>query len=177
MKEAIGHIFRVVAAIFLIILAAVLFVVITPIALVHQIYVSIARENRKARDILTGMKLFFTSLAASIDQFGNTAFAALFNDLFLKTSTLDDHGKTVYLFGNKDETISEVLGWNERFFTYRLTRIGKALIWLLNALDKDHCYNAYVSGKNAAKEKVAILEYLTSSSNSAFAKARQTAKK
>ena len=170
MKESISHIAKLIAAILLIVLAAVLFVALVPIALLHQVYISITRENRKARDIMAGMKQFFTSLAASIDQFGNTAFAALFNDLFLKKPLLV-HGQSVYFFGNKDETISEVLGWNNQFFHYNLSRTGRVLIWLLDLLDTDHCYNAYVSGKNAAKEKVQLLNELTSD-NTAFAKAR-----
>lgn len=162
MKEALSHIVRLLASVLLLLLAVTLTVVIIPIAFIHQIYISITREDRKARDILIGMKQFFTSLAASVDQFGNTAFAALWNDLFLKTFVLDSHGSTVYLFGNKDETISEVLGINERYFTYRLTRTGKALIWLLDLLDPDHCFNAYISGKKAAKEKVMMYESLQS---------------
>jgi hypothetical protein len=171
MKEAILHILKLIGAIFLIVLAAVLLVVLVPIALMHQAYISITRENRKARDIMTGMKQFFTSLAASIDQFGNTAFAALFNDLLLKKHHLVDHGASVYLFGNKDETISEVLGWNQQFFHYNISPTGRTLIWLLDLLDSDHCFNAYLIGKNAAKEKVKLLNELTGA-HTAFAKAK-----
>lgn len=174
MKEAISHIVKLIAAILLIVLAATLLVILIPIALVNQVYISITRENRKARQILMGVKEFFTSIAASIDQFGNTAFAALFNLVFLKKYYLLNHGSNVYLFGNKDETISEVLGWNQQFFHYNLSRTGRSFIWLLDILDTDHCYNAYVSGKNAAKEKLQLLNELTRSKDSetAFAKAK-----
>ena len=161
MKEAAGHILRVIAAFLLFILAAVLCIVLVPVALVHQFYISITREDRKARDILIGMKQFFTSIAASIDQFGNTAFAALFNHLLLVNDHLYTHGKQAYLFGNKDETISEVLGWNEAFFYGALSPMGKRLIDLLNFLENDHCYLAYQIGKQAAKDKLEVYKKLT----------------
>ena len=50
--------------------------------------------------------------------------------------------KDGYKFGNSNETISSTLGKNERDNT--LSQIGKALVWLLDKIDKDHCKKAIV---------------------------------
>lgn len=71
---------------------------------------------------------YFKSSAVNIDKFGNREFRTLFNKI-LKT----DKG---YSFGNIDETISSVLGKNERNNT--LTKIGKALVWILDKIDTNH---------------------------------------
>jgi hypothetical protein len=71
---------------------------------------------------------YFRSSAVNIDKFGNREFSTLFNKI-LKT----DKG---YSFRNIDETISSVLGKNERNNT--LTKIGKALVWILDKIDANH---------------------------------------
>lgn len=155
MKKALKNIIKLLAGIFLFLLAITLVVAVIPIALVHQIYISLTREDRKARDILAGVKQFFISLAASVDQFGNTAYGALWNDLFLKIDpALSMHKHTHYDFGCKDETISEVLGINQRYFTDNLTRTARILIWILDTIDRDHCFKAMQSGKRDARDKV-----------------------
>ncbi|MCF6349253.1 MAG: hypothetical protein L3J20_13320 [Flavobacteriaceae bacterium] len=52
------------------------------------------------------MGIFKNKFVLSIDQMGNVAMQDLFNDIF----TI----KNGYQFGNEDETISSVLGKNER---------------------------------------------------------------
>ena len=44
------------------------------------------------------------------------------------------------MFGDERETISSVLGKNERDGT--LTNAGRMLCWILNVLDKNHCKNS-----------------------------------
>ena len=40
-------------------------------------------------------------------------------------------------FGNFEETISSVLGKNQRDNT--LSRTGRALVWILDLIEKEHC--------------------------------------
>ena len=72
---------------------------------------------------------YFKSSAVNLDRFGNSEFRTLFN-LTLKK-------KEGYKFGNMEETISSALGKNQQNGT--LTRTGKALVWILDLLDRNHC--------------------------------------
>lgn len=72
---------------------------------------------------------YFKSSAVNLDRFGNYEFRTLFNLTLRK--------KEGYEFGNFEETISSVLGKNERDRT--LSRTGKILVRILDAIDKDHC--------------------------------------
>ena len=75
---------------------------------------------------------YFRSSALSLDIWANREFRTLWNKT-LRT----ERG---YNFGVVGETISSALGKNERQNT--LTKTGKVLVWLLNAIDKDHCKNS-----------------------------------
>ena len=72
---------------------------------------------------------YFKSSAVNLDRFGNFEFRTLFN-LVLKK-------KGGYEFGNFEETISSVLGKNQRDNT--LSRTGKVLVWILDTIEKEHC--------------------------------------
>ena len=72
---------------------------------------------------------YFKSSAVNLDRFGNYEFRSLF-DLVLRR-------KEGYQFGNFEETISSVLGKNQRDNT--LSRTGKALVWILDTIEKEHC--------------------------------------
>jgi hypothetical protein len=71
--------------------------------------------------------------AIAIDQLGNVFCSALFNDtlIFISPSVA---------FGDPDQTISAVLGYNQRSGT--LTFLGKGLCWVLDTIDPRHCYKA-----------------------------------
>ena len=58
----------------------------------------------------------------------------LLNDLLLIKNS------NTYLFGNKKETISSVIGKNS--LTNTLSALGKALNAFLNFIDKDHSFNS-----------------------------------
>ena len=75
---------------------------------------------------------YFRLLAISIDQMGNVAMQDLFDDILIK--------KNGYKFGDVDETISSVLGKNERMKT--LTRLGLFLVKLLHFIDPNHALNS-----------------------------------
>lgn len=97
---------------FLFIVAYVLFL---PLSIINFLAV----KNKKG---------YFKSSAISLDKFGNREFRTLLN----KTLTL----KSGYKFGDINETISGVLGKNQRDRT--LSRTGKIIVWILDKIDKNH---------------------------------------
>ena len=75
---------------------------------------------------------YFYQTAFDIDRFGNHNFRTLLNaTLILKSG---------YQFGDFRETISSVLGKNQRDGTLSVT--GKGLVYILDALDPNHCKNS-----------------------------------
>lgn len=72
---------------------------------------------------------YFLQTAIDIDKFGNRNFRTLLNNILIK--------KESYQFGNVEETISSVLGKNQRDKT--LTKTGIIICWILNSIDKEHC--------------------------------------
>ena len=76
-----------------------------------------------------GAKGYFMSSAISLDKYANRELRTLWN----ATLKLESG----YAFGNVNETISSVLGKNQRDNT--LSRVGRWLAAFLDFLDKDHC--------------------------------------
>lgn len=107
--------------IFLFLIAYALFL---PLSIINYVAV-LFKANSTAKG-------YFLSSAANLDKYANREFRTLFNNTLILP-----HG---YQFGNMGETISSVLGKNERDKT--LTTTGKALAWVLNKLDKNHCANS-----------------------------------
>lgn len=68
----------------------------------------------------------------SIDKLGNVWCKHLFNDLLIHANG--------YRFGNPTDTISRVLGINKRDNT--LYPLGRAVAFILNAIDKSHVEKA-----------------------------------
>ena len=75
---------------------------------------------------------YFIETAKSLDIWANIEFRTLWNTVLIKSNG--------YKFGVKYETISSALGKNERDKT--LTNTGKALVFILDLIDKNHCKNA-----------------------------------
>ena len=75
---------------------------------------------------------YFNSSAINLDKFGNREFRTLLNKVLII-----DKG---YRFGNINETISSVLGKNQ--LTDTLTKSGLILVWILDKIDKDHCFKS-----------------------------------
>lgn len=71
----------------------------------------------------------FLSIATSIDASGNVICKDLFNLVLIQ--------KSGYKFGKRKETISSVLGKNQRDGT--LTDTGKVVVFLLNKIEENHC--------------------------------------
>ena len=77
----------------------------------------------------------FRSVAIGIDQIGNSVCRDLFNRCLITSSW--------YKFGKVQETISSVLGKNQE--TWTLTLVGRAVVWILDSLDKDHCRESIIT--------------------------------
>lgn len=108
------------------ILFLIAYILLLPLSLLNYIVVLFtAKDNAKG---------YFRSTAVNMDKFGNREFRTLWNRTLRKSFG--------YEFGNINETISSALGKNERDGT--LSKIGKALAWILNLIDKDHCKKSIV---------------------------------
>lgn len=77
-----------------------------------------------------GAKGYFHNSAVNFDRFGNQELRTLLNAILIIRDSL-------FKFGNIGETISSVLGKNQRANT--LTKTGECLAWFLDKLDKNHC--------------------------------------
>lgn len=139
------YILRLIGSILLVFLAALMFLIATPIAFIWKVCATIKEPERNYTELTKSFYQYFTEIAAGFDQLGNAAFGGLWNWLFL----LDKSNR--YAFGDKDETISEVLGWNLKLNT--LSSKGIWMVKVLNKLDKNHCLRAYEKGVENAKVK------------------------
>ncbi len=97
-------------------LFTIAYILFLPLTVINYFMV----ENKKG---------YFKSSAVSLDKFANREFRTLWNKK-LRT----EFG---YHFGYNEETISSALGKNQQLGT--LTKTGKALVWLLDSLDENHC--------------------------------------
>lgn len=78
---------------------------------------------------------YFKQTAIHLDVFGNMNLRTLLNStLITKNTNLK--------FGEKQVTISATLGYNEYYNT--LTKTGKVICWILDKIDKRHCYKAAI---------------------------------
>lgn len=77
----------------------------------------------------------FRSVAIGIDQIGNSVCRDLFNRCLITSAG--------YKFGKVQETISSVLGKNQE--TWTLTCLGRAVVGVLDWLDKDHCKESIIT--------------------------------
>jgi hypothetical protein len=83
---------------------------------------------------LKSLQFYFIEVALALDNAGNVMMQHLLNDLLLIKN------ENTYLFGNKKETISSVIGKNS--LTKTLSTLGKALNAFLNFIDKNHSLNS-----------------------------------
>ena len=118
-------VFKFLGRLFLFLLAWMLFL---PLTLMNFIVVLFKYKNLN----------YFKSSAVNLDRFGNYEFRSLF-DLVLRR-------KEGYQFGNFEETISSVLGKNQIDNT--LSRTGRALVWILDMIEKEHCKKSIKEFKN-----------------------------
>ena len=83
------------------------------------------------------------SLALGLDQIGNAVCRDMFNRLLIE--------KDWYKFGKVQETISSVLGKNQE--TWTLTLVGRAVVGVLDWLDKDHCRESIITFTSYTQKK------------------------
>ena len=118
--------------------AGILSVILLPLGIiwtVGEIIVRIFSSSQKKSAFAKSL-WFLTatlhSLALGLDQIGNAVCRDMFNRLLIEEDW--------YKFGKVQETISSVLGKNERDWTLSLG--GLLLVIVLDSIDKDHCKNS-----------------------------------
>lgn len=145
-----NFIFNITKSFLLFVLAICIFGVLSVVGFIWTILKLFYK--RKISSALQGLNNYFFSLALSINQIGAVAFQGLFNDTLIKGKGLP--------FGDEDKQISEVMGWNERYF--ELTKIGKILVRLLNKLDPRHCEKTLFRMVKKSEKKVELFTKLES---------------
>ena len=88
-------------------------------------------KRRKIGNVLDELVLYELDKAASRDQTGNVIHSTILNKYLI-----DING---YKFGNRDETVSGVLGINEVLHYIENKKIGKWLVATLNDIETNHC--------------------------------------
>lgn len=111
------------------ILAIVAKIIYFAVGFINPIIVAI--KYRKERAFFRIQDEYWKTSALELDIYGNYAYRATWNMAFQRNG---------YEFGVKGETISSALGKNQRDNT--LTSVGKAMCWILDNLDEDHCMNS-----------------------------------
>lgn len=86
-------------------------------------------KNGAGEKSLWYLSSIIRSIAIGLDQIGNSVCRDMLNRLLITSGG--------YSFGKVQETISSVLGKNER--DWSLTRIGRAIVAVLDRLDPGHC--------------------------------------
>ncbi len=121
--------------ILLFIIASILWIVLTPIN-----WVIVTFKHGLSNE-------YFKETAVDIDKFGNRNFRTFLNATMIKDRIFywDSERWGVidcYKFGNVNETISSVLGKNQRDKT--LSWFGIFICFILDKLDKEHCKKSIV---------------------------------
>ena len=83
---------------------------------------------------VNSLSVYFLELALALDNAGNVLMQHVLNDALLIRN------QKTYLFGNKMETISSVIGKN--LVTHTLNPAGILLNTFLHRIDKDHSLNS-----------------------------------
>jgi len=109
------------------ILSLVLAMVLFPLGLLITFFINLYKRRWKFS--FKRLDSQFLSIATSVDASGNVVCKDLFNLILIK--------KGGYEFGKRKETISSVLGKNQRDNT--LTVIGKGVAFVLDKIDPNHC--------------------------------------
>lgn len=95
----------------------------------YQLY--LRHKRRKIGTVLDELVLHEYEKAASRDQTGNVVHHTILNKFLIAPNG--------YKCGDKDETVSGVLGVNE-ILRYIANPLGSKLVKLLNRIEQDHCY-------------------------------------
>jgi hypothetical protein len=109
-------------------IAMVLFFITAPFGFLYAV---IRQTFAKS---INSLSVYFLELALALDNAGNVLMQHVLNDVLLIKN------QNTYLFGNKMETISSVIGKN--LVTHTLSPMGLALNSFLHWIDKDHSLNS-----------------------------------
>jgi hypothetical protein len=109
-------------------IAFVLFIITAPIGFFY----AVIRQSLVKR--VHSLSVYFLELALALDNAGNVLMQHVLNDALLIKN------QNTYLFGNKMETISSVIGKN--LVTHTLSPTGLLLNTFLHCIDKDHSLNS-----------------------------------
>ena len=129
---------KLIKSLVLFLIASILSVVLLPLGIIWTVGEIIVRifSSFQKKSAFTKSIWFLTatlhSLALGLDQIGNAVCRDMFNRLLIDEDW--------YKFGKVQETISSVLGKNERDWTLSLG--GLLLVIVLDSIDKDHCKNS-----------------------------------
>lgn len=125
----------------LLLVALALAVVLLPLGLLWTLgeiwfrFFTPSGKNSPSKKGLWYLWGIFRSVAIWIDQIGNSVCRDLFNRCLITSSW--------YKFGKVQETISSVLGKNQEIWT--LTCLGRAVVWILDWIDRDHCRESIIT--------------------------------
>jgi hypothetical protein len=109
-------------------IAFILFFTTAPIGFLY----AVIRQSLVKR--VYSLSVYFLELALALDNAGNVLMQHVLNDALLIRN------QNTYLFGNKMETISSVIGKN--LITHTLSSAGLILNTFLHFIDKDHSLNS-----------------------------------
>ena len=109
-------------------IAMILFLITAPIGFLY----AVIRQSCIKR--VNSLSVYFLELALALDNAGNVLMQHVLNDLLLIKN------EKTYLFGNKMETISSVIGKN--LLSHTLSPLGFAINAFLHRIDKDHSLNS-----------------------------------
>ena len=110
----------------LLLISVVLFIITIPLGLLYGLIFKLITKS------ITGIGEFGLKIAISLDQLGNVSMQYLLNEIMIV--------KGGYKFGNRDETISSVIGKNEELDT--LSNFGRFINKILNIIDPNHSLNS-----------------------------------
>ncbi len=109
-------------------IAILLFLITAPLGFLYAVI------RQSCIKSVNSLSVYFLELALALDNAGNVLMQHVLNDLLLIKN------QKIYLFGNKMETISSVIGKN--LLSHTLNKTGLALNAFLHWLDKDHSLNS-----------------------------------
>jgi hypothetical protein len=110
----------------LLLTSIVVFTLTVPFGIIYGIFYKIFTKA------ILGLGEFSLKISISLDQLGNVSMQYLFNEIMII--------KGGYKFGNRDETISSVIGKNVEF--KKLSKFGKLINSILDFIEIGHSLNS-----------------------------------
>ena len=110
----------------ILIIAIILLYLLLPVVALFMIIKYLFTGNKRM------LSVWFYRTAKEIDIFANVNGSEFFDAIFITNGG--------YRFGNLKETISSVIGKNQRYKT--LSIAGHLLRWMLDKIDYNHCINS-----------------------------------